>query len=167
MTSDQPVSRSRMWCRFIFGMAWLAIIAGRLTQLTGYPFAAMYAVTVCGALFISGLALTWLFRWAVNERSRERQFAVSSLFFLTTFVALYFAAIRWIAGQIETDVGQQLPWQAMLAVALAVAVFAIVTCPFVLWVTEALLWFAVWLVRWPPARSVWRRFVRHHRRAAR
>lgn len=166
-TSEQPITRSRMWCRFVAGMGWLAIVASILAHLADYPFAATYAATVCGALFTSGLALTWLFRWAVNEQSQTRQFAVSSLFFLTTFVAMYFAAIRWIAGQIEAHVGQQLPWQAMIVVALVGGFVAMLTCPFVLWVTEALLWFAVWLVRWPAARPALRLFLRHRRRGQR
>ena len=161
ITTYQPTSRRQLWWRFIVGMNWLAMVAGGLTLLTDYPFVAMYAATVCGALFTSGLALTWLFRWAVNEHARERQFGLSSLLFFTTFAAIYFAAIRWIVVHIEAQVHQVLPWQALIFVAFACTLLAILTSPAVLCVTEALLWFAVWLVRWPPARPVWRMFLRH------
>jgi hypothetical protein len=159
-TSFQPTSRSRLWWRFAVGMAWLAMVAGGLTLLTDYPFALVYAAMVCGALFTSGLAITWLFRWAVNEQAREGQFALSSLLFFTTFAAIYFAAIRWIVVHIEAQVQQRLPWQGLVFVAFACTLLAILTCPAVLCVTEALLWFAVWLVRWPPARPVWRFFLK-------
>src|SRR5690348_14499706 len=99
-TTYQPTSRARLCWRFIVGMAWLAMVAGGLTALTDYPFAFVYAATVCGALFTSGLALAWLFRWAVNEHAQEGQFALSSLLFFTTFAAIYFAAIRWIVVHI-------------------------------------------------------------------
>lgn len=153
----REVQRSQLWLRFIAGMAWLAVMADLLSILSDRPFAVVYAVTVGASLFCSGLALAWLYRWALNKTARERQFGISSLLFATTFIAIYFAGVRWAAAQVEARVHEQLPWQALAAVVVGWTAFIGVTCPFVLWVTEALLWFAVWLVRWPPAK----RFARH------
>lgn len=167
-TEFQPTTRRLLWTRFLLGMAWLAIIASGLTLLSGHPpsgwpFAAMYAATVCGSLFAAGLALAWLIRWAKNDHARTGQFAISSLFFVTTFAALYFAGIRWVVGCIEAHLQQALPWNAVALVGIGCALAVLFTCPAVLAITEPLLWFGVWLVRWPPARPTWKRLLRRRR----
>ncbi|HET6883260.1 MAG TPA: hypothetical protein VFI31_24025 [Pirellulales bacterium] len=164
----QPTSRGQLWMRFLLGTGWLAMIAAGLMALSGYPpsgwpFLAMYAATVCGALFIAGLALAWLVSWAKNKRARTGQFAVSSLFFLTTFAAMYFAGIRWVVGCIEAHVHQALPWNAVALVGLGYTLVVFVTLPAVVGITEPLLWFGVWLVRWQPARPFWKLLLRRWR----
>lgn len=166
MASGLPVpevQRSQLWLRFMAGLAWLAVMAELLSRLADRPFAVVYAVTVGVSLFASGLALTWLYRWALNENSRERQFGISSLLFATTFIAIYFAGVRWAAAQVEARVHEHLPWQALAAIIVAWTVFIGVTCPFVLWITEALLWFAVWLVRKPPVKRLARHLLKRQR----
>lgn len=153
-TSYQPTSRLRLWWRFIVGMAWLAMVAGGLTLISGYPFLAVYAATVCGALFTSGLALAWLLRWAMNDDARERQFGLASLLFFITFTAIYLAAMRWVVDHVQALSRETLPWQAVLFIVFGCTLLAILSCPAVFCVTESLMWFAVWLVRWPPARPV-------------
>ncbi|HVX13226.1 MAG TPA: hypothetical protein VHC22_18720 [Pirellulales bacterium] len=66
---------------------------------------------------------------------------------LTTFVAMYFAAIRWIVVQYQTQAPYKLPWEGLISVAFVCTLLAVVSCKAVFYLTEALLWFAVWLVR--------------------
>ena len=135
-------------------MGWLAIVAAGLSELSYYPFAAMYAATVCAALTTSGLVLAWLWRWAMNKEAREKQFGLGSLLFFTTLAALYFAGIRWVVVHVEARAGGPLPVVAVIGVAVLCTLVVIIAYPAVFCVTESLLWFAVWLVRWPPLRPV-------------
>lgn len=156
----REVQRGQLWLRFIVGMAWLAVMADLLSILSDRPFAVVFAVTVGVSLFCSGLALVWLYRWALNQKARERQFGISSLLFATTFTAIYFAGVHWVAVQLETRAQEQLPWQGLAAIVVAWTALLGMTCPFVLWITEALLWFAVWFVRWPAAKRLFRHLLK-------
>lgn len=82
------------------------------------------------------------------------------------FVAIYFAGIRWAVVQIEAQVGQNLPWGGIVGVGIGCTLLALVTCPAVFGVTESLMWFFVWLVRWPPARPAWRFLLRRRHRGS-
>lgn len=164
----QPTTRGTLWRRFLLGMLWLAMIASGLTllnegTLSGWPFSTMYAATICAALVTAGLALLWLTLWAKNDKARAGQFAISSLFFLVTFAALYFAGIRWVVDRIETRVQEVLPWNAIAMVAFGYTAVVLFSCPAVLGITEALMWLGVWLVRWPPARPLLKLLLRRRR----
>jgi hypothetical protein len=164
----QPTTRGLLWIRFLLGMAWMATIASGLTLLNGSPlslgtFMPMYGATVFGALVTAGLALAWLTRWAKNAKARTGQYAIGSLFFLMTFAAIFFASVRWVVGCAEAHLRQALPWNAVAVIGFVCMLVVAFTFPAVLAITEPLLWFGVWLVRWPPARPVWRLFLRRVR----
>jgi len=140
------------------------MVALGLSALSGHSFTIMYAATIGAVLVCAGLALAWMYFWATNERAQGGQFALSSLLFLTTFAAIYFAGIRWVVVHVEAHVRQALPWSAVLGVGFGCTLVFLLTCPAVLGLTESLLWFGVWLVRWPFARPAWRFCLRCRQR---
>jgi hypothetical protein len=149
--------RLRLWSQAFGAMAWRAVVAAGLAALSGYSFLVMYAATVCAALGTCALALMWLLPWAMNLEAPGKQFPLVSLLYFMTLAAIYFAAIRWVVVQVETrmheeGVNEALPWYLVLALAGGLTLFLLITCPWVLRLAESLMWLAVWLVRWPPAR---------------
>ncbi|HWB11853.1 MAG TPA: hypothetical protein VG826_21665 [Pirellulales bacterium] len=147
----------RLGLQLIGAAAWLAVIAAILTGLSRNSFLVMYAATVCGALATSALALMWLLPWAMNTEAPRKQFRLASAFYFMTLVAVYLAAIRWVVVQVERQMAQEgvresLPWQAVMAMGAGVTLFLVITYPWVLRLAESLMWLAVWIVRWPPAR---------------
>lgn len=139
------------------------MLAAGLAALSGHSFVFMYAATLTAGLVCAGLALAWMYCWATNERAKQRQFGIGSLLFLTTFAAMYFAGIRWAVVQTEAQVGQRLPWGGIIGVGIGCTLLALMTAPAVLGVTESLMWFFVWLVRWPVARPLWRFWLRRRK----
>ncbi len=155
MAPIQPSSRSRLWCRFFAGLSYLALISWVLCAVTERHFLTVFAAVVFGSLFCSGLALAWMTLWAVRKDSRLGQFGLGSLFFLTAFVALYCAAVRWVVIEIESN--STLPVrrdELFLPVAIGGLLASIVAVPLVAGMTESLLWFAVWTVRRPLIRRL-------------
>lgn len=155
-----PTSRARLWIRFFGGMLWLAILAAGLAGLSGYRFIIVYPATVAASLAAAGVILSWLTRWAMNRKAQKGQFGIGSLFYLTTLAAMYLAAIRWVVIQIEAQAQDTLHWPGVISVGFFGTFVIVITCPAVFGLTEALLWFAVWFVHWPPARPLLKRLLR-------
>jgi len=144
-----PNNFTRM-VRLLFGIGYLALVSLGLSEIFRYPFAWVFLGVVVGALSLSALALTWATLWARRRDSRLGQFGIASLFFLTVFVAVFFAAVRWITDRIATDaprgVGGDTLFGSVAITCLMVTLFAI---PLMIGVIEALLWTGVWVIRRP------------------
>lgn len=156
----KPTSRARLWTRFFGGLLWLALLAGGLAAMSDYPFMIVYPATVGASLVAAGVGLAWLTQWAMNRKARKGQFGIGSLFYVTTLAAMYLAAIRWVVVQIEARMQDTLDWPGVMTVGLFTTFVMVITCPAVFGMTEALLWFAVWLVHWPPARPLLKMVLR-------
>ena len=150
--------------QFLASLVYLAMVAVGVTAATGHHFLIVFVGVVLGAVFCSGLALFWMTLWALRDDDRPGQFGLGSLFFLTGFVSIYFATVRWlvVAGQRnwaseENTTGLFLTISAICLVLLAI------TIPFVLLLTESLIWFAVWIVHRPAVR----RWLRQRRKSGR
>ena len=141
MSTPPPTSRLALHLRFSCGLGYLAIIAGFFSLATGIGFPLAFLAVVCGALFSCGLALAWATGWALRDDNRPRQFGISSLMFLTVYVALFFSVVRCLAM-----FGRNTP-DELLAIVVACLVLTVASVPvLVLW-TESLTWLAVWVVR--------------------
>jgi hypothetical protein len=141
VSEPQPTSRLVLRLRFLGGLLYLAAIAAMFSAATEIAFVPMLLAVVCGALFACGLALVWAFGTAIRDDIRPRQFGISSLMFLTVYVALYFGVVRWLAIHIP-NAADDLPFIAGFCLALAVISIPVL----ILW-TESLVWMAVWTVR--------------------
>ena len=158
MAPIPPTSRARLWLQFFLGLLYLGVVAGLLSIATWHPFVVVLVAVIGGALSCSILALTWLTLWAVRRDSRIGQYGIGSLLFLTVFVALYFGLVRWTADAIGQNPHVQVSREEVLtSVALMCLCASILAVPFVLGMTESLLWFAVWVLRRRPVQRLLRR----------
>lgn len=147
--------------RFLFGLVYLAFISSMIAQGTRQPFWVIFAVVFSGAVFTCGLALWWLTLWALRKDARWGQFGLGSLLFLTAFVAIYFSAVRWLVTMLPNvqraatlpNIAPQdtQPW-AFLQIAMWGLIIVVVSIPYMLVMTDGLLWAAVWLVKQPALR---------------
>lgn len=158
MDDYQPTSRRGLWHGFIVGMAWLAGIAAGVSSISGHSFLTTYLAVVCGTLFTGGLCLAWLARWALNKKARGGQFGVASLFFLITLIAVFLSAVRLLFVSFQALLAKQdldiaqLPSWVMLPIGLVCLLVVLISVPVVLRLLEAVMWFAVWVVRHPATR---------------
>ena len=155
MAHIQPTSRTRLWLRLLAGLLYLSLVSAILSDVTGHHFLPVLVGVIAGALFCSSLALVWLTLWAVRRDSRLGQFGIGSLFFLTLFVAMYFGLVRWLVVALESNQG---PPEGAQSLFVRLAIFSLgpmlFSIPFVLGVTESLLWLAVWVLRRRPIRRL-------------
>jgi hypothetical protein len=143
--------------RFLGGLCYLAFVAFVLSAVTTVAFGPMFLAVLAGAAFCTGLALFWMTRWAMREDGRPRQFSLGSLFFLTTFVAIYLAAVRWLVVNLRWPSSSGPPAadeqsRLFIGVGIGCLFLAAISIPIVLGMAEALVWFGVWLVRRPVLR---------------
>ena len=151
MAPIPPTSRARLWRRFFAGLLCLGVVALFLSEATGHRFLVVLVAVVGGALIWSSLGLVWLTLWALRKDSRLGQFGLGSLFFLTLFVALYLGLVRWTVVAIEQNSAWPVDNDGLfVSVAVAWLFALIVAAPFVLGMTESLLWFVVWILRRRP-----------------
>ncbi|MBN2474919.1 MAG: hypothetical protein JXB62_09955 [Pirellulales bacterium] len=155
MSNVQPTSRRRLLGQLLIGLAYLALVAAMLRSTTGHSFLVVLPAVIGGALFCSGLALAWLTLWAVRNDGRLGQFGLGSLFFLTVFAALYFGLVRWLVVAVERGSAARTgDGGRFLSTAVLCLVVVLTSVPFVLGMTESLLWLAVWIVRRRPVRKL-------------
>lgn len=160
MDDYQPTSRSDLWHGFILAMAWLAVIAAGVCTISGQGFLITFIAVIGGTLLTGGVCLAWLTRWASNKKARPGQFGVASLFFLVTLVAIYLATVRFVSDSLAVHLASRPPtaseqfarYWLVLPVALVCLVVAMISVPIMLRLLEAIMWFAVWLVRHPQTR---------------
>jgi hypothetical protein len=131
---------------FLVGLAWLCFLALPLSVVSKAPFWVVLLVLFTGAVFTGGLALWWLWLWALRKDGRPGQFGLGSLFFLMAFVSLYLGAVRGLMLLLPVPGARDEPL-AFFFLALGGLVAIILSVPFVLRMLDALLWAAVWLVR--------------------
>ncbi len=147
MRPFQPTSRGRLWTQLLPGVGYLAMLAGVIGEVTDSPFLLVFAAVAFGAVSLCALTLVWITLWALRDNSRLGQFGIASILFLTVFVAVFFGVIRWLvdnSGFLSEDRQGIQTFASVGVVCLLVAVLAI---PFLLLMTESLLWASVWLVR--------------------
>jgi uncharacterized membrane protein YidH (DUF202 family) len=105
-------------------------------------------------LFLCGLALAWLTLWGERRDSRLGQFGVGSLLFLAVYIAMYCGVVRWVwTTESERAGSDPQDYVALGAIAAVCLVVGLVGIPFLVRMTEALLWGAVWLLNHPWVRS--------------
>ncbi|NQU21022.1 MAG: hypothetical protein HQ567_07035 [Candidatus Nealsonbacteria bacterium] len=157
-------NRVRLWVQLLAGVGYLALVAVGVTAATEHHFLIVFVGVVLGAVFCSGLALLWLTLWALRDDGRVGQFGLGSLFFLTGFVSIYFAMVRWLVVSLQQNwASQGSAIELFLVVSGICLLLSLLAIPFVLLMTESLIWFAVWLVH----RPVVRRWLRARRNPGR
>ena len=141
VSKPQPTSRLALQLRFLGGLLYLAATSALFSAATEIGFLSVFLAVICGALFSCGLALVWAIGWALRDDGRPGQFGISSLMFLTVYVALYFGVVRWLAIH-SPNAADDLPFIAVFCLALAG-----MSVPVLIFWTESLVWMAVWTVR--------------------
>ena len=145
-------SASTLWRRSVGGLAYLGLVALVLSGLTGRPVWLILLGLVFGAFFSGAVALVWLVRWALRQESRVGQFSIASLLLVTALAAAFFGAVRWLVTSVE---GRQIPGRFSAVYVATLCVFlAGLGIPVVLYLMEAFVWLAAWLV-WRPTVQRW------------
>ena len=147
--------------RLIAGLAYLVFLASVFGGVARVSFLWTFLALLAGTAFCTTLALGWLTRSAVRGDGRKGQFGLGSLFFLTTFAAVYFGAVRWVVVHLAPLSPGRSNHGLGLFVIVGTVCLMLAACaiPFVVAVTDSLVWFAVWLVRRPSVR----RWLRNRR----
>jgi hypothetical protein len=133
-------------------------VAACLTLATKCEFSFAFATLLGGFLACGGLGLWWLTLWARQKDGRLGQFGIGSLLFLTVFAAMFFGTVRWIVVQISLPSHQADNAELFSKVALISLIVGLCSIPWVLRMSEALLWAAVWFVKF-------RRWVREQEKS--
>lgn len=149
MNPSQPTSRGRLWIQLLLAVGYLAMIAWLISEATGRPFLLVFAAVGVGAVSLCALALLWFALWAFSDNWRPGQFGIGSMLFLAVFVAVFFGAIRWLVDNTHLLFlnGDRHDLQTFASVGLLCLVVGLLAIPFLLLMTESLLWASVWLVR--------------------
>jgi cation transport ATPase len=157
--SEADDRRRRSPLRMVFwwplGLAYLALVALVFSGMTGADFLRTLLAVLFGATVCATLAVAWLVRSSLSKQARPRQFSLGSLFFLTTFVAIYLAVVRWLVveAMLSGRVQPNEAWMAFAAFAVVSLFVAALSAGILLRMTETLVWLAVWLVRLPRVRG--------------
>jgi hypothetical protein len=155
MTSDSLPSRIALWVKFGVVLVYSGVLSLFLAMLVDRPFWLVW-ISVLG-LAIAGVtaALSWAHSWFMSSDGRVRQFRLVTLFYFTTTVAIYLAAIRWLflAAQAtyHSDAerpGQLIAFAVVAGILLLIAVFPLLS------LAECVIWTAAWAVRRPLVRRL-------------
>lgn len=156
--ADPRPSAARQWLNFIKGSAYLAGVSFLASSILRYPFAPTFAAVAAGTLSCSAVALVWITLWAQRRESRLGQFGIGSLLFLTLFVAVFCATVRFCATRImELYPGDRVePTLTMISVATLTLIGVACSLFFVIRLLESLLNGLTWMIRRPWFRRVWK-----------
>lgn len=150
-----------MAVRFAAGLGYFAICAGMLTAMTDVGFGRMYLAVLGAGAACAALVLCWMTLWALRKDSRPGQFTIGSLFFLTALLAILLAGARWVSLHLDPRIQSAISaTPARVALVAGVSLLPLVVAvPFLAWMSEAVIWFGVWLLRQPAVRERmgWRR----------
>ena len=148
MAATEPNKRQRLWLQGMASFTVLTVVAVVPATITNTPFLVFWPAFIATVLFCSALGLFWLTLWAQMKDARLGQFGIASMLFLTAFMSIFFSAVRWYAlaaRQIPTDriePGQFIVY-CLIGLFLVVAL-----SPFVLLLTDSLLWGSAYVLRW-------------------
>ena len=137
--------------RFLSGLGYLALVALVLSGVTEVDFLPMFLAVVAGAALCTTLAIVWLTCSALREDARPGQFGLGSLFFLTTFAAIFFGVVRWLVVHCKPFVarGAGDSFDRFLALGIACLLLGAIAVPFLVVMAENLVWAAVWPIAGP------------------
>lgn len=154
MNDYKPPTLRLRWGRFLGGVGWSAMVAALLSELTDAPFAPLFAVCLAGMLVAASLGLAWMTIWARRRQSLPGQFTIGSLFFATCFVALYFAAVRWVGFKLMLRDGMHSDGAVLyIPAALLCGLIALISIPIAFGMLEAVLRAGIWSLRQPIVRA--------------
>lgn len=159
-TQFQPPTASLRWSRFGGGIAWAAMVASIISAATETPFMLVFFVFFFGSLVTAAVGLAWLTLWAQRDNSLPGQFSIGSLLFATCFIAIFFAAVRWIGANLSHVRGAE-GWM-YLPIAMACGLAGLITVPIAFGMLDSMLRAANWSLKQPLVRSWLKRIWRWH-----
>ena len=145
----------------VCGAAYLAFISLGLSQAVKASFLLVLAMVFITVMFEFALALVLAAGWASETRRGQFQLRLSSIFLVVVIIAIYLSALRWIVTSDGSS--ENLTMSVWLAALIYSLVFIAVSLPFILFLGEAMLWLAVWLLRRPFLTRLVRRFAQRRR----
>ncbi len=145
--------RRRLWLRFLTGLVYTAFIANFFSLGTDSTFFFAFVAVLGIFVIYSGLGIWWLTLWAKQKDARPGQFGIGSLLLVTVWVAIFLNTVRWIVVRASEQSHEAFGVDAFCKVALICLVLACSSIPFVLSMSEAVLWAAVWLINRPRVRQ--------------
>lgn len=153
----------RLWFHFLVGLAYAAFLAGVFSSCTDSSFPFAFAAVLGSFIIYGGLGIWWLTLWARQRDARFGQFGIGSLLLLMVFVAMFLGSVRWIVVRISEQSRRADAVAAFWGVAWIYLFVVCISIPCVLYMSEAVLWAAVWFVK----RAKVHRWLRRRRRSDR
>jgi len=121
------------------GPAYLLLVAQILSVATGTSYAVTVALTVVGSLMIMAVLVVFGVK-AYKYRHSAIRFTLSSAFLVTVPLAVYLATLRWVIRGAPTQDMRPTFWLWFSAFSM---IAMTVTTVILLWLAEAIMWFAV------------------------
>jgi len=158
---EEETEFGRLLKQFVIGLLFLAFISWVFCEKNLWGFFGTFALLICAVAIVAGLTLTWLARWAMRKNSRFGQFGISTMLLMLFFAGLYCGIIRWLTLQSPwSNTGNGDDILVFVSTAVVFTILSIAAIPFVIGITESLLWFAVWLQKRHAIRRLLLRFGR-------
>lgn len=142
-TLSQHFRNVALACGYLFSLAVMVSFA------TGRNFWAVLAALLATALVMSIIALLLVAQRAID--SGGRQFGLASVFVGVVGVAVFLGLMRWLLKSAE--LARYSPTEMWIVAAMASVPGLFFTLPFVLLMSETLIWTAVRLVKLPRVRA--------------
>ena len=165
--TNQPPARAErpivtnLVLRGASGVAYLAFISFGLSQAVKASYLLVLALVFITIMVEFALVLMLAAGWASQIRRGPFQLQLSSIFLIVVIIAIYLSALRWIVTADASSENLSIfDWLGVLIYGL---IFIAVSFPFVLFLGEAMLWLAVWLVRRPFLTRSLRRLAQRRR----
>lgn len=159
-TEFQPPTARLRWSRFGGGIVWAAMVAAIVSAATETTFWLVFCVFLLGMIITASLALAWLTLWAQRENALPGQFSIGSLLFATCFIAIFFAAVRWIGANVshvhDLHGAEGLMY---LLIAIACGLVGLITVPIAFGMLDSMLRAATWSLKRPLVRSGLKRML--------
>jgi hypothetical protein len=151
----------RLLKQFALGMIFLVFMAWIFCDKSLSGFLCTFALLFCAIVIAAGLAMFRMARWAMRKENRLSQFSISTMLLMLFYAGLYLGIIRWITLQSPLgNIGNGDEAMAFLETGIIFTICSIAAIPFIFNLTEALLWFTVWLQKRPLTRRLMVQFLR-------
>jgi hypothetical protein len=140
----------RLLKQFAQGMLCLSFMSWIFCNKSLSGFFCIFTLLFCAINIAVGLAMVWMSRWAMRKESQITQFGISTMLLMLFYAGLYLGIIRWLMLQSPWGVtGNTDEALVFLGTAVIFTICSVAAIPFILSMTESLLWFAIWLQKKP------------------
>ena len=146
LQSNLLPSWARLPLQFLIGTGYLGLVCVAISSGTKTSCLVVAAEVGTAIFFTFAAILVWLTSRAVRRESRQGQFSIATMLFLTFLAAAYLSVIRVLAGQMTVVPGNPPPF---IQAAILCGFLSGMSAPFLLILMDSFVWLAAWIVRRP------------------